>query len=630
MTSGVAGRVVERGEIWIDGARYALAAPVQKSLASQFPPKLVLGDYKAEDNPYVSTITWSDFSGGLGKEVGEFPKDINRFHWGRRVVTEVPGKVFIGPPVGSSSFTTANGSDTNIALVVNNNILYGALDDSTVGGTYQVVRLLGGADTTSVRALAGAPTDFEAGRLNDTITLAVATDTGVDYSNGPNDTTWSRNTTPMRYLAFLGGNLFGINSSGDFSVTANLGSSWTDLTRAAVTSSDITGLITGPQADGRETVYLVSRYGLDAYDKENEQFVPTPLHFSYSNVGGQAATQWRGKLYWASGQQIYSLAPGSPSVVEQVGPNVGVDGIPFRGDFLAFATSPLHLFASYRYGLSGGPDLTFYILRYNGVAWHIHTPSITAGAGGTLGPRSLAAGYMNSSHQIVTSDSFLLFYRWPIPIDTVNPRRSATQNTYSVVGTSTNDFWLSTPWLRTEGDQENLALRVLIDSIHPSTSQSIQVKYVLDDSSDANSSAAYTALGIVDRTGIHTLQFPRYLDAEGMPFRSIRLRADLYTTTSTSTPELNRMTLVYKKSLPQRWGFVADLKLDSPYKGHSPKQMRSDLETSMAKTELIEVTYRNQEDATENFMVQAVGYNSAEQTGHDAAAVARVTLVEIA
>ena len=629
MTSGVAGRVVERGEIWIAGLRYPLAAPVQKSLASQFPQKVVFGDYTAESNPYVSTLTWSDFSGGLGKEVGKFPEDITRFRWGRGAVTEVPGKVFSGPRA-LNNVLAGSTNESLVDLAISDNVLYATRSDTATTSSSIVMRVIGGANppATVIRTLAALPTDFQVGMLNDTITLAVATSSGVDYSNGPDDTTWSRNTTPMRYLAFSEGNLFGVNSSGQFFVTPNLGSSWTELAKFQLTSSAITGLVPAPQADGRETVYLASRYGLHAYDKENERFIPTALQFSYSSVAGDAVIEWRGAVYWASGQQIYRLTPGSPSILEQIGPNNGVDGVPLPGSFLAFAKTPLHLYAVFQNNDSA-LDRRYHSLRWNGNAWHFHGVSLNTFPN-TM--NAAVAGYANSSHELFIASTStgaaahtLYVQQSNTPVDSVNPRRSASQNVYD----TDFDHSVSTPWLRSEGDQDWLALHLIVDSIHPSSSDRIDVQYLLNFATDDTNSTSYVTLGTVRTTGIQTFDFPRYLDAEGLPFRAIRLKPVLFSATSTSTPELNRMTLVYRKRLAPQWAFTADIKMDAPYKGRSPKQMRETLEATVGQVLLVEMTYRDQEDGTQNFLVQIVSYNSAETSGHENTSVARIGMTEV-
>ena len=73
--------VIGRGEIILDGKRYPLIGNQQvgKSVASNFPEKRIEGDATPENHPLISSINWSNLTGGggLAQITGE-PGDLNR------------------------------------------------------------------------------------------------------------------------------------------------------------------------------------------------------------------------------------------------------------------------------------------------------------------------------------------------------------------------------------------------------------------------------------------------------------------------------------------------------------------------------------------------------------------------
>ena len=64
----MANKVVEDNEIFLNGVYYPVVRPVQSSLASIYPAKIVIGDTTRDSNLRSSVIAWSDWRGGIGVE----------------------------------------------------------------------------------------------------------------------------------------------------------------------------------------------------------------------------------------------------------------------------------------------------------------------------------------------------------------------------------------------------------------------------------------------------------------------------------------------------------------------------------------------------------------------------------
>ena len=74
-------KVVENNEISLNGVYYPLVAPVQSSLASIYPGKIVIGDTTKDSQTRTSIIAWSNFQGGIGVERMEGAGETHRSWW---------------------------------------------------------------------------------------------------------------------------------------------------------------------------------------------------------------------------------------------------------------------------------------------------------------------------------------------------------------------------------------------------------------------------------------------------------------------------------------------------------------------------------------------------------------------
>jgi len=71
-------KVIARNEVELDGTKYPLVGRVESGLASNFPQKIVIGDYTKASNPLVDSWVIDDQRGGIGVEEMDETKHANR------------------------------------------------------------------------------------------------------------------------------------------------------------------------------------------------------------------------------------------------------------------------------------------------------------------------------------------------------------------------------------------------------------------------------------------------------------------------------------------------------------------------------------------------------------------------
>ncbi len=77
----MAAKVETQNEISLAGVYYPITRPVQSTLASIYPAKVVIGDTTKDSQIRTSVIAWSDWRGGIGIDRMEESTDINRAWW---------------------------------------------------------------------------------------------------------------------------------------------------------------------------------------------------------------------------------------------------------------------------------------------------------------------------------------------------------------------------------------------------------------------------------------------------------------------------------------------------------------------------------------------------------------------
>ena len=77
----MAAKVESLNEVSLAGVYYPITRPVQSTLASIYPSKVVIGDTTKDSQTRASVVAWSDWRGGIGVDRMEEGRDINRAWW---------------------------------------------------------------------------------------------------------------------------------------------------------------------------------------------------------------------------------------------------------------------------------------------------------------------------------------------------------------------------------------------------------------------------------------------------------------------------------------------------------------------------------------------------------------------
>ena len=89
--------------------------------------------------------------------------------------------------------------------------------------------------------------------------------------------------------------------------------------------------------------------------------------------------------------------------------------------------------------------------------------------------------------------------------------------------------------------------------------------------------------------------------------------------TNTNTPQLIKLTLVWRSVVALLWGVAADIDVNenSP-DGRNTRQQIEDLKSALASGTLIEVTYRNDNTESQNYYMDMTDLQSLEEAGGEA------------
>lgn len=644
-------RVVNEGEISLDGRIYRLTGSVRRSLASQFPQKLVVGDYNEESNPITSVFTVSDQRGGIGQNILETETDVTRSWYASGLDMRYKGHIFLGPKVETSSGGPGQNFVPSKAVSWPKGDSFGYQDtyvlshgDGVVGQSTkrvsEFVPSTGMFDTKqSPLALGGVrgPTDFNAGVVGGTRVMLVCdgSSLGFRWTVTPDDSNvaWSSDSHAITQTAFWRDMLFGVTSSGQTLFSADLSDGFTAVAQFPDKAyGAVQKLFTASDENGAERLYAAAATGLWVYDNANERWLRTALQFSYEPH--VTAEVWRNSIYVAAGLSMFNFIP--PNQIISMGLDRD-DGLPGRfasresgerAHIVGLESTPTYLYALTTVPYSPY-QATSGLFRWNEIGWEIVHESPTdseAYFSGALAHNDASGKYRfiftesspytneNSTANGGKMHHFVLDRQ-------VNPKTHGQNVTYSSAGT-----WES-PWIEKTGSQSFTAHEVIVRSDHPTSSETLVVKYALDyDDTSAN---AYKTVVTKSQSGEASYLLPDFDEPSGVDFRSFKFKVDFQRgSDETKSPDLRRISLVYSKSIQSLWQFGVELDLTESVGGYSPREMRKALESRVRSGTLSEFTYRNEDGGSETHFVKTLQPQSVELTGHVESTRYQLTLVE--
>ena len=636
----MATKVVENNEISLNGVYYPLVAPVQSSLASIYPGKIVIGDTTKDSQTRTSIIAWSNFQGGIGVERMEGAGDVGRSWWSTCQLRYNNHLVMGG--LATQTAAVSHGLSANQIGAI------GELSDEvyvvwngTDGENPKLYKYNNTSDTWGSEISANIPD-----QVTDTITWTATNGTtylvfahydsnGSGYSYSSNGTSWTNDTADAKFLSVWDDRLWGISHTGQLWWSYTIGSETNDA-KIPLPDGYVTGMFVARDAGGEPIIYVSTKKGLFAHDAANAKFVETQLFLPFHPDAGNGAMRWRDSVYVPSGLGIYKYINGAnAAVVTIMGPDRD-DGLPSdkRGSIKRMEATHNELLVAidattapnitsgdsvpYQWSSHQGSDVidsdTGYssILGWDERGWETKWLSPTAGRG----IDSMAVNNSYDDYRLWWGFNNRVYYM-TMPSDIINPSE-VSNFAYSEAGVH------ETPWVNAgQSEVDKLALNLKIEVQDASSDETVQVEYATDYSE------SYSSMGTITSDGITTYKFA---SGAGTTFRSIKFKLTFARasglTNKLKSPDVVSMTLEFRKKLPAKWGHQARINLNKNYKGKSSRDLRSALVTAIETTTLVEFTYRDDSGGTRNYYVDIVSASGVEGTGYDERGVSTVNLVE--
>ena len=636
----MAAKVISENEVSLNGVYYPLVAPVQSSLASIYPGKIVIGDTTKDSQTRTSIIAWSDFQGGIGVNRMEGAGDVGRAWWSTCQLRYKNHLVMGGLATQTAAVSHGLSANQVGAIGELSDEVY-AVWNGTASENPKLYKYNNTSDTWGSEISANIPD-----QVTDTITWTATNGTtylvfahydsnGSGYSHSSNGTSWTNDTADTKFLTVWDDRLWGISHTGQLWWSYSIGSETNDA-KIPLPSGYVTGMFVARAAGGEPIIYVSTKKGLFAHDAANAKFVETQLFLPFHPDAGKGAMRWRDSVYVPSGLGIYKYINGAnAAVVTIMGPDRD-DGLPSdkRGSIKHMEATHNELIAAvdattaptitsgdsipYQWSSHQGSDVidsdTGYssILGWDERGWETKWLSSTAG-------RAIDSMAVNNSY-----DDYRLWwgfndrvYFMTMPSDIINPSE-VSNFAYSESGSH------ETPWVNAgQSEVDKLALNLKIEVQDASSDETEIVQYAIDYSE------SYTAMGTITSDGITKYQFA---SGAGTTFRAIKFKLTFARasglTNKLKSPDVVSMTLEFRKKLPAKWGHQARINLNKAYKGKSSKDLRSSLVSAIESTTLVEFTFRDDSGGTRNYYVDVVSASGVEGTGYDERGMSTVNLVE--
>ena len=634
----VPSRVITENEVSIAGNFYRLTRPVQAVLASQYPAKVLIGDITGDSQQHLSAIRWSDARGGIGKKDHAGAADATRL-WYSTSHLRVQGHRTL-PDLAT---TTAQPQQSRVGAMADlANAVYAAFATKVFKYTYAT-----NSWGTAVHTLPAIAKDAIRGRWGGTVYMVFAHTGGYSYTT--NGTTWVDNTTDVLYLADWDDRIWGIDNVGQLRWAFDPTGTWTDDAQLSLENGTVQDLFVARDATGEPVLYVSTKVGLFVHDYNNNRLIKTDMELPFHPYSGDGVARWRDSTYIPAGLGIYKYnVTGGSAVISLVGPDrdqgmpsgrrgrimrlesthndlvalvQDVSESPASGGLIVTGGFSSHVGGTPWFGGTGFNADTGVstVLAYNEIGWQVLWESGVD----EVGIDTSLVSYAYDGYRLWFAQNQKVHYV-SLPVDILNPAE-LTSREYA---TSSKDEY---PWF--DGGQsevDKLAVRIIVEVSDATTTETVTPYYALnyDDTT-------WTALGIITAPGRYTYELPNIAygsneDAEGVEFRAIRFRTDLARGgTITKSPDVNSLTLEYRKKLPPRFGWNVEIDMNDYYKGYTPRQQADNILSAVKSNKRIQFTFRDDDSNERNFWGDIIQLSGMEFTGHKEGGITRLVVTEL-
>jgi len=623
--------IQDLNSISLNGVRYKIAGPVQRSLVSNYPEKTVIGDYTKDSSPILSSLALSDHRGGIGLDVMEGQGDTDR-SWYSTADIRYKGHLIL-PSLVTNADNLPAGQTLIRSLMFYKGDVY-ISSDATTNGIYALGNL------TLLKAFDSRWGDPNWGIANidgKSYLILGGTDRYLYYDG----TTWTE-----RVVGGTGGNMvawddriWGIGPSNSYKLwyTLAIGSGETFLNQTPMTipATQRGQLFVAKGVSGEEILFLALTDGLYNYDIDNDKWYLTGMRVpDTSTFWAQryaCGVSWRDDIYYGIRSSVYKVGlRGGQLVIDDIGFGVGLapeNGLPDTKGYIVAAMVAAEKDVIVSLVGNEADSKTSIIVAWNGRGWRVLYEG-----GATLDEQLLpllVADILGNSNLVFANNTTSPYN---VSYLQLSPGMFAPVS-YPYAAAATHDW----PWFNAgQAGVSKVAVRLKIETRNPTTSETVKVYYALNRSSTFQlmTNSTFTN-GTITTAGLHTFDFPSVNSwvsttaRTGTEFREIQFRVVLANSTNTNTPDVLSLTLEYYKKLDPKYQFQVTLDLNDYYKGKTPKEQRAALLTAQETATLVEFTYRDPASNTDaTFYVQVRPQTSSEQTGFDERGTSQLLLIE--
>jgi len=629
-------------EILLNALIYPIKGTVRSGLISNDALKIVTADHTRDSHPRLSVQSWESWHDGIGidKFDGEDIQNRRRA-WDSELQLRFKGHLVL-PGLATQ---TAAGAASDVGVISEYaNIIYAAFgtDLRSYSDTTNV--------WTNVDTLPAAATDeINNARLDGTVYMIIAHTGGYTYTS--DGSTFTDDTKDTKYLAFWDQRLWGISANGQLWWAFAPGTEVDDA-QLHLEDASVTSMFVGYDSRGNDILYVGTTRGLFAHDIGNRKFVETRLRLPFHPDNGKGTAGWRESMFISAGLAInkYDIDSNRATVL-QMGPDRD-DGLPAnrRGNIRQLVPSHNELLAvvdatsiasagdlflgshmSSSNSAALDPDQGFsHIMGWDGLGWE---------------RKWLSSNDTTAITWLHVSDAFNEYRMWwaqnqrvfhmQIPQNIINPVYVTTLPYAASGAHETPDF--------TGGQSEvdKLVRRLRVEVSGASSTETVIMAFALNGSSSFTTltstySSDVNASGEITSDGIATFHFPAVATPEGSAFRSIRFRATMARgSTTTSTPDILRIDLEWRKKLPALWGHQVTVDLSNGYNGQTREEMFENLRIAAENNVMSRFTFRDRDadDAGNSnpwvYFVDVVAFDAIENTGNVWAGEYNLVLAEV-
>ena len=639
-------RNLDSDHIMLEDTYFKLKSPVIRvNMSSQFPGKIVIGDYGLNDNPIISTYNIVDLRGGMG--MWRYPSqagvisDTDRYWNAQNFNPAFPSAMTLGPKANTlvstvaqtnnkgSLFIDSRSSSAYIGWVNSGTAYYktdllGSTWSGTAGtftaGTYEVGKVVSfqgtliipTTDTANIWGWAGAisvsPTSLVA-------LPASATSAGFNYCS----------------YSVLDNRLYGIREDGAVVSYPAGFSTATILGTLDIPNYGYPGfkLVVFDDSNSDNTLWVIGSNGAWIYDVASTTFIRSKInlmprkqrYYQETSVGWETPDAVAGDrlLLVRNNLGLLSVQSNNGAIVLE---DISLDknGISSSNITEIYAIDSWERDEFFAWtGKTNTSSNDANLLWNNGRGFH---PLYTGVSNAKQSPHSMATGVMNNGTGVFKAvcafvDNTVLKY---VVLDDLreNPLFSTTR-TYATSG------YVELPIFDAGYEAQNkMALKMRIKCSHASATETVQVSYRTNVSSASDS---YTNLGSAITANTEQILYFG-TNSQGLEFKNIQFKFTLASAGSTLAPIIEYISVDFMRLPEVLRGFTVTL--DTSSEGSlTEAELNEKIWSLVTTNNLLSFTYKDNTSTERSFLVKPLSPDGVEHSGNREGGQYTLYLVEL-